>query len=72
MGLQKEEATDEKVETYKIYLVAKDYRQHYGIDYDMMFSPMALLKSIRIMLTIAAYMDYEIWQIDVKIVFLNG
>ena len=24
------------------------------------------------MLAIAAYLDYEIWQIDVKIVFLNG
>ena len=30
-----------------------------------------MLKSIRIMLAIAAYHDYEIWQMDVKTAFLN-
>ena len=30
------------------------------------------LASIRIMLAIAAYHDYEIWQMDVKTAFLNG
>ena len=33
---------------------------------------MAMIKSIRILLSIVAHMDYEIWQIDVKTVFLNG
>ncbi|KAL0423487.1 UNVERIFIED_CONTAM: hypothetical protein Sradi_0883500 [Sesamum radiatum] len=31
-----------------------------------------MAKSIRIMLAKAAWYDYEIWQIDVKTVFLNG
>ena len=31
-----------------------------------------MLKSIRIILAIAAYYDYEIWQMDVKTAFLNG
>ena len=31
-----------------------------------------MLKSIRILLSIAAYHDYEIWQMDVKTAFLNG
>ena len=31
-----------------------------------------MLKYIWIMLAIAAYHDYEIWQIDVKTSFLNG
>jgi hypothetical protein len=31
-----------------------------------------MLKSIRIILAIAAYFDYEIWQMDVKKAFLNG
>ena len=31
-----------------------------------------MLKSVRIMLAIAAFYDYEIWQMDVKIAFLNG
>ena len=34
--------------------------------------PVAKLKSVRIMLAIAAYYDYEIWQMDVKTAFLNG
>ena len=31
-----------------------------------------MLKSIRILLAIAAFHDYEIWQMDVKTAFLNG
>ena len=31
-----------------------------------------MLKSIRILLSIAAALDYEIWQMDVKTAFLNG
>ena len=31
-----------------------------------------MLKSIQILFAIAAYYDYEIWQIDVKIIFLNS
>ena len=31
-----------------------------------------MLKSIRILLVIAAYYDYEIWEMDVKTAFLNG
>ena len=31
-----------------------------------------MIKSIRILLSIAAHMDYEIWQMNVKIAFLNG
>ena len=31
-----------------------------------------MLKSIRILLAITAYYDYEIWKMDVKTTFLNG
>jgi hypothetical protein len=31
-----------------------------------------MLKSIRILLAIASYFNYEIWQMDVKTAFLNG
>ena len=72
MGLQEEEGVDGKVETFKARLVAKGYTQKEGIDYDETFSLVAMLKSIRILLSIAAYYDYEIWKMDVKTVFLNG
>ena len=45
---------------YKGHLVAKGFKQIHGIDYDETFSPVAMFKSIRIMLAIAAYHDYEI------------
>ena len=63
---------DGKVETFKTRLVTKGYTQKEGIDYDETFSSIAMLKSIRILLSIAAHYDYEIWQMDVKTVFLNG
>ena len=31
-----------------------------------------MLKSVRIMLAISAFYDYEIWKMDVKTAFLNG
>ena len=62
---------DGNVTVYKARLVAKGFRQIQGVDYDETFSPVEMLKSVRIMLAIAAYFDYEIWQMDVKTVFLN-
>ena len=57
---KKKRSADEKVETYKFHLVVKSYHQRYGINYDEIFSPVAMLKSIRIVLVIAAHLDYEI------------
>ncbi|GKF32833.1 retrotransposon protein, putative, ty1-copia subclass, partial [Tanacetum coccineum] len=45
---------DGKVHIYKSRLVVKDYTQTHGIDYEETFSPIAKIKSIRIMLTIVA------------------
>ena len=58
--------------TFKSRLVAKGFKQTHGIDFDETFSPVVMLKSIRILLAIATYYDYEIWQMDVKTAFLNG
>ncbi|KAJ9544557.1 hypothetical protein OSB04_024264 [Centaurea solstitialis] len=63
---------DGNVHTFKARLVAKGFTQTHGIDYDETFSPVAMLKSIRILMAISTYFNYEIWQMDVKTAFLNG
>jgi hypothetical protein len=37
--------------------VVKGFKQIHGIDYDETFSPVAMLKSVQILLAIAAYFD---------------
>ena len=70
--LKRKADADGNVTIYKARLVTKGFRKIQGVDYDETFSPVAMLKSVRIMLAIAAYFDYEIWQMDVKTSFLNG
>jgi hypothetical protein len=69
---QRSRDMDGNVHIYKARLVVKGFRQVQGIDYDKTFSPVVMFKSIRNILAIAAYFDYEIWQMDVKTDFLNG
>ena len=52
--------------------MVKGYTQKEGIDCKVTVSPIAMLKSIRILLSIVATLDYEIWKMDVKTAFLNG
>ena len=72
MDFKKKTDADGNVTVYKARLVAKGFRQVQGVDYDETFSPVAMLKFVRIMLAITAFYDYEIWQMDVKTAFLNG
>nr|GFA42433.1 hypothetical protein [Tanacetum cinerariifolium] len=63
---------DGKLHTYKARLVPKGCTQTFGIDYQKTFSPIVDIRAIRILIAIVVYYDYEIWQMDVKIAFLNG
>jgi hypothetical protein len=69
---KKKTNADGNVSFYKARLVAKGFRQIQGIDYNETFSPVAMLKYVRILLAISAYYNYEIWKMDVKTTFLYG
>jgi hypothetical protein len=56
----------------KARLVAQGYTQIEGVDFDETFAPVAKLKSIRILLSIACHLDFKLYQMDVKSTFLNG
>nr|GEV49454.1 retrovirus-related Pol polyprotein from transposon TNT 1-94 [Tanacetum cinerariifolium] len=53
-------------------LVAQEYNQQEGIDYDEIYALVARLESIRILLAIACASDFKLYQMDVKSAFLNG
>ncbi|GJT55790.1 retrovirus-related pol polyprotein from transposon TNT 1-94 [Tanacetum coccineum] len=56
----------------KARLVTQGYSQEEGFDYDETFAPVARIGAIKIFLTFATYMNFKVFQMDVKIAFLNG
>ncbi|GJX91086.1 putative ribonuclease H-like domain-containing protein [Tanacetum coccineum] len=56
----------------KARLVAQGHRQEEGIDYDEVFAPVARIEAIRLFLAYASYMDFTVYQMDVKCAFLYG
>ena len=61
-----------KIVRYKARLVVKGYAQKYGIDYDEVFSPVARLGYITILIAIVAQLNLELHHLDVKTTSLNG
>nr|GEU58739.1 retrovirus-related Pol polyprotein from transposon TNT 1-94 [Tanacetum cinerariifolium] len=55
----------------KARLVAVGYSQQEGIDYDETFSPVIRIEAIRLFLAYAAHKDFIVFQMNVKIAFLN-
>ncbi|GJX09004.1 putative ribonuclease H-like domain-containing protein [Tanacetum coccineum] len=56
----------------KARLVAQGYTQEEGIDYDEVFAPVARIEAIRLFLAYASFMNFVVYQIDVKSAFLYG
>ena len=57
---KRKKAMDGKVETYKARLVAKGYSQKPDFNYKKTFAPVTMVRSIRILLSIATHLHYEI------------
>ena len=60
------------VTRYRARLVAKGFSQTAGIDYDETFAPVARLDSLRLLLALAARLDWDIHHVDIKSAYLNG
>ena len=56
----------------KARFLAKGYNQEEGIDYDETYAPVARLEAIRLLLTFTCIMNFKLFHMDVKSVFLNG
>ncbi|GJU37374.1 retrovirus-related pol polyprotein from transposon TNT 1-94 [Tanacetum coccineum] len=56
----------------KARLVAKGYRQEERIDFEESFAPVARVEAIRIFIVYVVHKNMAVYQMDVKIAFLNG
>ncbi|GJS93573.1 retrovirus-related pol polyprotein from transposon TNT 1-94 [Tanacetum coccineum] len=71
--LCKNKRDEENIVIYnKARLVAKGYGQRDGINFEESFAPVARLDAVRLFIAYAAHKSFPIYQMDIKITFLNG
>ena len=64
--------SDGSVERLRARLVSKGFSQVEWIEYNETFAPLAKMKSIRLVLSLADLHNWEFHQMDVKYAFLHG
>lgn len=52
--------------------MAKGYSQQHGINYSEVFAPVARLDTVRLVVSLVAKKQWQIYQLDVKSAFLHG
>jgi hypothetical protein len=60
------------MEKYKDHFVARGFSQKEGIDYDVIFAPVARYMTIRSIIALSASQGWNLHQMDVKTRFLHG
>jgi hypothetical protein len=63
--------SDESISRFKVRWVTHDYRQIEDVNYEEKYVSVVRSDTSRILLSIAAILDWKIRQFDVKLVFLN-
>lgn len=64
--------SDGSIEKFKARLVADGNTQQWGIDFDRVFSTVAKLSTLRLLLVIAAGYDYNLSSIDIQQAYLQA
>jgi len=57
---------------FKARIVAKGSSQIRGIDYELTFTPILSIDSIKLIIALAARFNWEIFQLDIKAAYLNA
>lgn len=57
---------------FKGKLIAKSFLQKAGIDYGELFSPIARMETISLVVVVDSLRNWTLHQMDVKLAFLNG
>ena len=63
---------DGLIDKCKARLVARGFTQTHGVDYEATFALVAKINTIRVLLSLAANLDWHLQQYDVKNAFLHG
>ena len=64
--------TNGLIQTFKIRLVAKGFKQRERVDYFDAYAPMVRITSICVLLALVSIYKLIVHQMDVKTIFLNG
>jgi hypothetical protein len=64
--------TDGSIDRYKARLIAKGFKQRYGIDYDDTFSPVVKFATICLVMSIDVSQGWSLRRLDVQNTFLHG
>ena len=61
-----------EISKFRARLVAKGFKERYGMEYWETFSSNIKLEDARLMLALATYYDFPLWHFDIKAYFLYG
>jgi len=63
---------DSQVQKYKAHIVTQGFTQVEGLDYNQTFAPVVKLSTFHTILTIAVQQNLTIYQMDIKVAYLNS